>query len=99
MMAREYGGDLKDSEDTEYRRLNRLGAMFDNYITEGDGIRRAAQNRTSVRSIMIANAHKQTAQVNAITLEFLGNAHDALRCKKNYQVARSARSYSWIGGQ
>lgn len=72
MMAREYGGDLKDSEDTEYRRLNRIGAMFENYLTEGDGIRRAAQNRTSVRSISIANALKQTGQIDAITTEFIG---------------------------
>lgn len=71
MMAREYRGGLKDSEDTEYRRLTRIGTMFKNYITEGDGIRRAAQNRTSVRWINIANAHKQTAQVNAIATEFL----------------------------
>ncbi|MCK2054789.1 ParA family protein [Methylobacterium sp. 37f] len=71
MMAREYAGDLKDSEDTEYRRLNRFGTMFQHYITEGDGIRRAAQNRTSVRNIGMANARKQTAQVDAITVEFL----------------------------
>lgn len=71
MMAREYAGDLKDSEDTEYRRLARLGTMFDEYVTEGDGIRRAAQNRTSVRYINIANARKQTGQINAISDEFL----------------------------
>lgn len=71
MMAREYRGDLKDSEDTEYRRLARLGTMFDEYVTEGDGIRRAAQERTSVRYINIANAKKQTIQINAISDEFL----------------------------
>ena len=71
MMAREYGGDLKDTEDTEYNRLKRIGTVFDNYITEGDGIRRAAQNRTSVRTINIANAQRQTAQIDAITKEFL----------------------------
>lgn len=71
MMAREYGGDLKDSEDTEYRRLVRVGTVFEHYITEGDGIRRAAQNRSSVRNINIANAKKQTAQINAISDEFL----------------------------
>jgi chromosome partitioning protein len=71
MMAREYGGDLKNSEDTEYNRLRRMGAIFDNYLTEGDGIRRAAQNRTSVRNISIANARKQTAQFDAMAVEFL----------------------------
>jgi chromosome partitioning protein len=72
MMAREYAGDLKDTEDTEFRRLKRIGTVFDNYVTEGDGIRRAAQNRTSVRSINIANAQRQTSQLDAITVEFLG---------------------------
>jgi chromosome partitioning protein len=71
MMAREWGGDLKDSEDTEYRRLSRIGTMFENYVTEVDGIRRAAQSRTSVREINIANARKQRAQFDAIASEFL----------------------------
>jgi chromosome partitioning protein len=62
---------LKDTEDTEYSRLKRIGSVFDNYVTEGDGIRRAAQNRTSVRYINIANALRQTEQINAITAEFL----------------------------
>ncbi|MGF1593392.1 MAG: ParA family protein [Kiloniellaceae bacterium] len=71
MMAREYDGELKDSEDTEYQRLSRFGTVFENYVTEGDGIRRAAQNRTSVRNISIANARKQTSQIDAIAAEFL----------------------------
>lgn len=72
MMTREYAGDLKYSESTEYRRLSRIGApVFENYITEGDGIRRAAQNRTSVRFISGTNANKQTAQINDLTAEFL----------------------------
>jgi chromosome partitioning protein len=71
MMAREYGGDLKDTESTERRRLRGIGTIFANYVTEGDGIRRAAQNRTSVRNISIANARKQAAQLDAITDEFL----------------------------
>lgn len=71
MMAREYAGDLKNSEDTEYSRLRRMGTIFDNYVTEGDGIRRAAQNRTTVRNISIANARKQTLQFDAIAAEFL----------------------------
>jgi chromosome partitioning protein len=71
MMAREYAGDLKASEDTEYRRLSRLGSMFENYVTEGDGIRNAAQNRTSVRYVNMPNARKQTAQIDAIAHEFL----------------------------
>jgi chromosome partitioning protein len=71
MMARQYGGDLKDTENTEYRRLARIGSIFEHYVTEGDGIRRAAQNRTSVRFITGANAQKQTAQLDDVTAEFL----------------------------
>lgn len=71
MMAREYRGDLKDTESTERRRLRGIGTIFSNYVTEGDGIRRAAQNRISVRNISIANARKQAAQFRAITTEFL----------------------------
>jgi chromosome partitioning protein len=71
MMAREWGGNLKDSEDAEYRRIGRIGAIFDNYVTEGDGVRRAAQNRTTVRNINIANAKKQALQLEAITTEFI----------------------------
>jgi chromosome partitioning protein len=63
---------LKISEDTEYRRLSRIGTLFKEYVTEGDGIRRAAQNRTSVRAISIVNARRQTAQIDAIAVEFLG---------------------------
>jgi len=71
MMAREYGGSLKDSENTEYRRLARIGTVFDHYVTEGDGIRRAAQNRTSVRYVSGANASKQATQFDDVTAEFL----------------------------
>ena len=71
MMAREYRGDLKDTESTERRRLRGIGTIFTNYVTEGDGIRRAAQNRTSVRNIGIANAKKQAAQFEEITTEFI----------------------------
>lgn len=71
MMAREYRKELKISESTEYRRLRGIGHVFKYYVTEGDGIRRAAQNRTSVRYISIANARKQTEQFDDITDEFL----------------------------
>jgi chromosome partitioning protein len=71
MMAREYGGDLKATERTERRRLSRIGTVFDGYVTEGDGVRQASQNRTSVRYIGGANAEKQTAQFDDIAVEFL----------------------------
>lgn len=46
MMARDYGGGLKDSERSEYNLLRRAaGGIFKNYVTEGDGLRRAAALR------------------------------------------------------
>ena len=72
MMAREWGGDLKSSEETEYRRLQKVGTVFDHYVTEGDGIRRAAQDRTTVRDINIQNAQKQANQFFDITNELIG---------------------------
>ena len=40
MMAREWGGDLKRTEDLERNRLRRTGSVFATYVTEGDGLRR-----------------------------------------------------------
>jgi len=37
MMAREYGGDLKQSEREELKRLQTTGYVFQEYVTEGDG--------------------------------------------------------------
>lgn len=71
MMAREYRGFLKSTEYSEYYRLSRAGQMFESYVTEGDGIRQAAQNRTTVRDISIANAKKQSEQFDDVTKEFL----------------------------
>ncbi|RFB81419.1 ParA family protein [Methylovirgula sp. 4M-Z18] len=71
MMAREYASDLKASESAEYNRIARTGKIFARYVTEGDGLRQAAQYRTSVRYINGQNASKQTSQINAVTAEFL----------------------------
>ncbi|MEI6418363.1 MAG: ParA family protein [Sphingomonadales bacterium] len=72
MMAREWGGALKQTEQTEYNRLRRTGGVFDNYITEGDSLRQAAAQRLPVYFISGANADKQSDQFRALTLEFLG---------------------------
>jgi chromosome partitioning protein len=72
MMAREWGGSLKQSEQTEYNRLRRTGGVFESYVTEGDGIRQAAANRVPVYDIGIANAEKQSDQFKELTVEFLG---------------------------
>lgn len=71
MMAREYGEELKQSEQLEYNRLRRSGEIFHNYVTEGDGLRIAAANRQPVFDVPGANAAKQSAQFRALTREFM----------------------------
>lgn len=71
MMAREWAETLKYSEQTEYNRLRQTGAMFANYVTEGDGLRQAAARRIPVYDVSIANAVKQSRQFRALTEEFL----------------------------
>jgi len=71
MMAREYGEVLKQTEQLEYNRLRRSGEIFQNYVTEGDGLRIAAANRQAVFDVAGANAAKQAAQFRALTKEFL----------------------------
>lgn len=71
MMAREYAGDLKYTEDAEFNRLKRTGPVFDSYVTEGDGLRMAAAQRCPVYDISISNANKQSAQFQQLTQEFL----------------------------
>lgn len=71
MMTREWGGDLKQSEQVEYNRLRRTGGVFDVYITEGDGLRQAAASRVPVYDVAIANANKQAVQFRDLTVEFV----------------------------
>jgi len=71
MMAREYGGGLKQSEQLEYNRLRRTGGVFECYVTEGDGLRLAAAERVPVYDISGANAERQSEQFRALTREFL----------------------------
>ncbi len=71
MMAREYGGGLKLSEFREYNRLKRTGSVFDNYVTEGDGLRLAAASRIPVYDVSGANAEKQSIQFRDLTDEFV----------------------------
>lgn len=75
MMAREYGGGLKDTERLEFNRLRRTGPLFDGYVTEGDGLRQAAAARIPVYDVQGANASKQSGQFVELTAEFL------TRCK------------------
>ena len=71
MMAREYGEVLKQTEQLEYNRLRRSGEIFENYVTEGDGLRIAAANRQAVFDVAGGNAAKQAAQFRALTREFM----------------------------
>ena len=71
MMAREWAESLKWSEQTEYNRLRQTGSIFENYVTEGDGLRQAAARRVPVYDISIANAVKQSRQFRSMTEEFL----------------------------
>ncbi len=72
MMAREYAEELKQTEQTEYNRLRRLGDVFEHYVTEGDGLRQAAAERIPVFDIPLANAEKQAAQFRNLVQEFTG---------------------------
>jgi chromosome partitioning protein len=71
MMAREWGGDLKWSEQVEYNRLRLTGGVFRGYVTEGDGLRQAAAQRIPVYDVSGANADKQSGQFRALTNEFM----------------------------
>lgn len=71
MMAREWGGAPKQSEKEELRRLRSAGTVFKNYVTEGDGLRRAAQERLPVFDMTGQNAIKQSNQLKKLTAELL----------------------------
>ncbi|WP_124306999.1 ParA family protein [Acetobacter pasteurianus] len=71
MMAREYRGTPKQTEADEMRRLRSTGVVFSAYVTEGDGIRKAAQERLPVYDISGTNAEKQSRQFLQLTSEFL----------------------------
>ncbi len=69
--AREWGGMLKWTERTEYRRISQTGPIFDTYVTEGDGLRQAARDRCPVFDVIGQNADKQSGQLRELTQEFL----------------------------
>ena len=72
MMTREWGGDLKRTEYLERNRLRRTGSVFETYVTEGDGLRRALLDRNPVYDVNGNNAGKQAHQFRGLTREFLG---------------------------
>ncbi len=71
MMCREYGEALKYSEQTIYNRLLRTSGMFESYVTEGDGLRQAAQNSCPVYDLNSPNARRQSRQLLEVTDELV----------------------------
>ena len=71
MMTREWGGDLKQTEYLERNRLRRAGQVFDAYVTEGDGLRKALLEREPVYNVSSNNADRQAEQFRTLTQEFL----------------------------
>ena len=71
MMCREYGQALKYSEQTIYNRLLRTSGMFKSYVTEGDGLRQAAQNSCPVYDLNGLNAKRQSRQFRDVTAELV----------------------------
>lgn len=72
MMCREYSG-LKYSELTIYNRLKRTTGIFKSYVTEGDGIRQAAEQGGLVYDISSQNAQKQSEQFKNFVIELLNS--------------------------
>ena len=71
MMCREYGGNLKFSEQLIFNRLKRTTGILDTYVTEGDGIRQAAANGTTVYDVDGLNARKQAEQYKQLIDEIV----------------------------
>ena len=71
MMCREYGGGLKYSEQIIFNRLRRTAGILDTYVTEGDGIRQAAEIGTTVYDTDGLNAKKQAEQYKQLIDEIL----------------------------
>lgn len=71
MMAREYRGGLKESERSQYAMLKRTCGIFESYVTEGDGLRQAAEQRCPVFDLDTPNAKKQSGQFKLLTKEFI----------------------------
>lgn len=71
MMCREYGGGLKYSEQIIFNRLKRTTGILDSYVTEGDGIRQAAANGTTVYDTDGPNARKQAGQYKRLIHEIV----------------------------
>ena len=61
------------SHITIYNRLKRTTGIFKNYVTEGDGIRQAAEQGVLVFDISSQNAQKQSEQFKDFVIELLNS--------------------------
>lgn len=74
MMCREYGDSLKQTEALMRNRLAQTPhiSVLESYVTEGDGLRKAAEAFCSVYDITTTpNAQKQSDQLRALTEEIV----------------------------
>ena len=71
MMCREYNQVLKYSERLIHNRLARTTGVLNSYVTEGDGLRQAAQMSQPVYDLTVANARRQSDQFREVTNEIL----------------------------
>lgn len=71
MMAREYAEDLIYTMQQEHSKIDKFYGVFNNYVTEGDGIRTAARSYVPVYDVDGENANKQSEQFKALTREFI----------------------------
>ena len=71
MMTREYGGGLIRTELVERYRLRLTGGVFDNHVTEGDGLRQALAQQRPIYDIGGNNAQRQAKQFRLLTKEFV----------------------------
>lgn len=78
-MVDEYGGGPKKTHQNTINSVRKQhpGMVFDNYVTDGDGISTAAENNMTVFGFKDlpkanANAEKQAGLLDAVTHELLG---------------------------
>jgi chromosome partitioning protein len=99
--AREWGGLLKWTEMTEYRRIGRDAPVFKAYVTEGDGLRQAARDRCPVFDVGGQNAGSKPRNYGASQRSLSNDArHEArCRCPPSYSLAGCCRGQGRFAGE
>lgn len=75
MMTKEYNGDLIFTMKKQYVRLKKTDSIFNNYVTEGDGLRVAAEQYLAVYDCDGTTADKQSWQFRSIVNEFIARCN------------------------